>query len=256
MKPKRQLVPSVTWVIAAMLGLLLLAILMTSLMEVRSGVHIRTVDAWNIRQIGQAALIYAMENEGHLPETNLGPEGIPVEGETTTVHRYAMALTRKSDLNTIDVFISPIDQHSGVQKQLRNRPIALGSLDNEDSSMNPDFLESGISYQLIGGLKMDLPTTTPVAFTRGLREDGTWDSRNGVHGSDGGHIVFLAGNVRWSRDLHSEFDQLKGLAGEPTSNVLETLSPDHAIYGDPEPPIADGTRGVGTRTEERGRRSQ
>ncbi len=253
MKPKRQLVPSVTWIVAALLGLLLLAIFFTWLMEVRSGGHVRSVHSMNLRQIGQAALMYAMENDGRLPETNLGPDGIPTEGETTSVHRYAMALSRKSDLTSIGVFISPIDRHPGVHQDLRNRPIARGRQTNEANAVNPDFLESGISYQLIGGLAMDSPTTTPLAITRGLREDGTWDSDNGVYGTDGGYIVFLAGNIRWSRDLISEFGQLQDLAGAPTANILETLSPDHAIYGDPEPPIADGTRGVGARVEDRGR---
>ncbi len=49
----------------------------------------------------------------------------------------------------------------------------------------------------------------------------------------------------WRRNLRSKDNQLTGLATEPTSNILEALSPDHAIYGDPEPPIADGTPGSG-----------
>ena len=165
-----------------MLGLLLLAILITSLREVRSGGHVRTVDARNIRQIGQAALIYANENDDRLPEINLGPDGIPAEGQSTTVHRYAMALARKTNLNAIEIFISPSDRHPGVNQRLRNHTIVLGHQGDEANSINPAFLETGISYQLIGGLKMDDPSTTPVAFTRGLQQEGQWDPESGVHG--------------------------------------------------------------------------
>ena len=53
----------------------------------------------------------------------------------------------------------------------------------------------------------------------------------------------------WRRNLRSDDNRLTGLAAEPTANILETLSPEHAIYGDPEPPIANGTRGVASRAE-------
>ena len=124
-----------------------------------------------------------------------------------------------------------------------------GRPDHREIAINPDFLESGISFQLVGGLTEDLPSTTPIAFTRGLREDGRWDRDNAVYGSEGGHIVYLGGHVRWHRDLRSEQGQLSSFSGELTSNILDTLSPDHAVYGDPNPPIADGARGVATIAE-------
>ena len=245
---KRQRVPPVTWIVAAVMVLILIVILKSLVPEVRGPTR-RTIDASNLRQIGQAALIYSVENNDRLPETDLGPDGIPAEDKATTIHRYAVALAREAGLNETGVFISPSDRHPGVRHDQRNQRIVRTKPGDEGISVNSAFLESGISYQLIGGLTMDLPSATPIAFTRGLREDGTWDPENGVHGSQGGHMIFLAGNVRWSGDLQSEFGRLESLTGEPTSNILETLTGDHAVYGDPEPPIAEGTRGVETIAE-------
>jgi prepilin-type processing-associated H-X9-DG protein len=37
--------------------------------------------------------------------------------------------------------------------------------------------------------------TTPLAFTRGLKIDGTWDEKYGLYGSKGGYVVFCDGHV-------------------------------------------------------------
>jgi prepilin-type processing-associated H-X9-DG protein len=39
--------------------------------------------------------------------------------------------------------------------------------------------------------------TTPLAFTRGLCTDGTWDEKAGLYGSKGGYVVFCDGHVTW-----------------------------------------------------------
>lgn len=249
MKPKRQLVPPVTWIVGGTTILILVAILLIPISERSHGPgYQRIVDGSNLRQIGQAALVYTLENNDRLPETNLGPDGIPVEGQTTAVHRYALALARNGRLNDLVVYISSQDTHPGVDHDLTQSTI-VPEENIQEFAINPAFLESGISYQLVGGLTLDLPSTTPIAFTRGLREDGRWDSDNGVYGSEGGHIVYLGGNLIWHEDLTSEGNRLESLSGEPTENILETISPEQAVYGDPAPPIPDGTRGTGTWAE-------
>jgi prepilin-type processing-associated H-X9-DG protein len=55
-----------------------------------------------------------------------------------------------------------------------------------------------ISYCLIGGLPGSIPLeTTPVAFTRGLKENGLWDEKAGLYGSKGGLVAFADGHVTW-----------------------------------------------------------
>jgi hypothetical protein len=51
-------------------------------MEVRIGGHVGSVDSMNIRQIGQSTLIYVIDGDYRPPEINLGPDGLPAEGET------------------------------------------------------------------------------------------------------------------------------------------------------------------------------
>ncbi|MDR1366600.1 MAG: prepilin-type N-terminal cleavage/methylation domain-containing protein [Puniceicoccales bacterium] len=55
-----------------------------------------------------------------------------------------------------------------------------------------------ISYCFVCGLSADVPlNTTPLGFTRGLREDGKWDERAGLYGSKGGYVVYCDGHVTW-----------------------------------------------------------
>ncbi len=246
--PKRQMVPPFTWIVAAVLTVILAAILITNVSQVRNGGNRRTIDSSNIRQIGQAALIYAMEREGRLPETNLGPDGVPADGETTNVHRFAAALAREiSGFDNWYIYYSAFDQHPGVSRPRNSDRVMVR--ENDGIQINPEFLNSGISYQLVGGLTLSMPRTTPIGFTRGLREDGRWDRENGVYGDQGGHLVYLGGHVQWRRNL--EPDQIWSSFDEETlpTNILERLTPEQSIYGAPDPPIPDGTRGRGPPTE-------
>jgi prepilin-type N-terminal cleavage/methylation domain-containing protein/prepilin-type processing-associated H-X9-DG protein len=56
-----------------------------------------------------------------------------------------------------------------------------------------------LSYCLIAhGPVADIPIeTTPLAFTRGLCTDGTWDEEAGLYGSKGGYVAFCDGHVTW-----------------------------------------------------------
>jgi hypothetical protein len=54
------------------------------------------------------------------------------------------------------------------------------------------------SYCLITGLPAYVPLdTTPLGFTRGLREDGKWDEKAGLYGSKGGYVVYCDGHTVW-----------------------------------------------------------
>jgi prepilin-type processing-associated H-X9-DG protein len=58
--------------------------------------------------------------------------------------------------------------------------------------------ETSISYCLIVNLPSNAPAaTTPLAFTRGLCTDGTWDEQAGLYGGKGGYVVFCDGHVAW-----------------------------------------------------------
>jgi hypothetical protein len=65
---------------------------------------------------------------------------------------------------------------------------------------NMDFGTSNhfLSYCTIANLDGSVPiATTPLAFTRGLKTDGTWDEKYGLYGSKGGYVVFCDGHTTW-----------------------------------------------------------
>jgi hypothetical protein len=79
------------------------------------------------------------------------------------------------------------------------------------------------------------PSTTPIAWTRGLTLDGTWldhgNPRAGVYGSEGGFIVFLDGHVEFHRDLRTDGGQLVTHdEGRRTANIREALGPGVTVH--------------------------
>ena len=63
------------------------------------------------------------------------------------------------------------------------------------------------------------PSTTPIAWTRGLQSTGVWADLNAIYGGDGGHIVFMGGNVAFYRNVASRL--VVPSTGETTSDILE-----------------------------------
>jgi prepilin-type processing-associated H-X9-DG protein len=118
----------------------------------------------------------------------------------------------KCVLNDPHVYISSGDKYaSKVLKEY----IAMGVDTSEGTALkdwkpwsviaNADFsslakrdLDWLLSYCTIGNLDASIPfATTPLAFTRGLKTDGTWDEKYGLYGSKGGYVVFCDGHVTW-----------------------------------------------------------
>jgi len=79
------------------------------------------------------------------------------------------------------------------------------------------------------------PSTTPIAWTRGLTPSGSWQDhggdRAGVYGSDGGFIVFLDGHVEYHRNLADGGGRLVSWEeGSPTAEIGEALGPGTQAY--------------------------
>ena len=79
------------------------------------------------------------------------------------------------------------------------------------------------------------PSTTPVAWTRGLTALGTWLSfgqeRSGIYGDAGGFIVFLDGHVEFHTDLNRDGGQLVDSAtGARTADIRRALGPGVRVY--------------------------
>ena len=88
---------------------------------------------------------------------------------------------------------------------------------------------------LVGGLRLSDPGSTPLAFTRGLTASGAWnttatDSNQGAYADGGGHVLFLGGHVQYYRRIG---DQLTTSRGQPTSDLRQSIRAggNRRIYG-------------------------
>jgi competence protein ComGC len=196
--------------------------------------HRGVIDASNIRQIGQASLIYANDNRELLPGMTLTSDGeLDEKAATPHIHAIAAALARGGGLNDMTLWFVARDSHPDVLPGL-NGPILTAGLPRR---LNPSFAASGLGYQYVAGLETAHPSTTPIAFTRGLQLDGTWPSSTvSPFGADGGHIVFLGGNVQFNRNLGtgSSDGRLIDRSGTRTQNIHEAIPETARIFSQPE----------------------
>jgi hypothetical protein len=78
------------------------------------------------------------------------------------------------------------------------------------------------------GTRLDkLPSTTPIAWTRGLGPDGTW-AKHSPNSGEGGYVVYAGGNVHFMRRVQDEF--IHAGTGAKTNSVAEALPPGTKIW--------------------------
>ncbi|MDR1591044.1 MAG: hypothetical protein LBR92_03565 [Puniceicoccales bacterium] len=133
---------------------------------------------------------------------------ITLAGMTQNPDRFYLS---KCVLNDLHVYTSPGDKYSKVTKEFiieetdnteggNAIAVAVWSLQHVVSTdfyiANPNY--GLFSYCTIANLNGSVPlATTPLAFTRGLKTDGTWDEKYGLYGTSGGYVVFCDGHVTW-----------------------------------------------------------
>lgn len=176
----------------------------------------RHIDSSNLRQIGQASLIFAADNHDRLPDATDLPD-------------YARQLAIGGGLNDASIWISARESTNGVETVLLPAPAG------DPRALDPRFAELPHLFTVvIGGLKMADPATTPIAWTRGLDlETGVW-SKASPYGGKGGHIVFIGGNVTFFRTLqNSSGGELVSRDGRATHRIRDALPVGARIYADP-----------------------
>lgn len=198
----------------------------------------RAVDASNLREIVKAAMIYAGENQDRLPD----PARIPASVLTAPAAPFLWPgiLARQGTLTDPTFYYAKNDPlFSGLYPAAILSPDSRGTL---DASFTTD---RSLSLEFVSGVRLGDPATTPVAFTRGLRPDGTWDPATGVYGDAGGFVAYLGGSVIfYPNTATGKFRSYR--TGRPTDNIL------HAIPYHPAAPEQSarvwGTAGAGTGT--------
>jgi prepilin-type N-terminal cleavage/methylation domain-containing protein len=203
--------------VIAIIGILA-ALIFPTIGKVRETAQ-RTVDASNLREIVKAATLYAADNNDRLPDPAaiLAQNPAPVTGGTGPF-LWAGILAQRGLLTDPALYFARNDPaFSGTYPAAIVTPANHGVLD-------PGFVTNRVlAFELVGGLRMSDPATTPVAFTRGLLATGSWSADNGVYRDAGGHIAFLGGNVQFYPNLTEAANQLTLNNGRKGSSVLQAL---------------------------------
>ena len=202
--------------VIAIIGILA-AIIIPTVGKVRETAR-RTADSSNLRQIGQAALIYANDNGQRLPGTDQTALGKFPSGNTNVpvnILGVAGVLAFGGGLNDATLWMAGAENPGTLSTVLHQNNSTLQTV---FATLN------SVSYAFVTGLNTSASSTTPVAFTRGLKADGTWKEASvadaGPYGSDGGYIVFLGGNVQWYRNT---VGALISSNGSLTTDLKDTL---------------------------------
>jgi prepilin-type N-terminal cleavage/methylation domain-containing protein len=206
--------------VIAIIGILA-AILIPTVGKVRESTR-RTVDSSNLREIGKACLIWANDNNERVPpKTGIDTAGLlqSVPTTTTTIYTFAAALAQGGGITDGSLWISPSDPKAPVA--------SVGTiLNSTKTAVDPAFAAAEVSFQVVAGIGVGSGPTAPVAFTRGLNTAGKWLRTNdAVYGDDGGHIVFVGGNVSFFRDLGTGATDGKLIAsdGTKTNDITKTM---------------------------------
>jgi hypothetical protein len=170
----------------------------------------RTIDACNLRQIGQASVIFASDNHDHFPDATDLPD-------------YARQLAIGGGLNDATVWAK-----AGTKSYREATTVLVASdLPLAKRSTKPAFAKLPHLFAVpLNGITLNMPATTPIGWTRGLDlETGYWHP-DGPYDGDGGHIVFLGGKVQFYHNLTANGGELIRFSdGKPTTSIREALPP-------------------------------
>jgi prepilin-type N-terminal cleavage/methylation domain-containing protein len=205
--------------VIAVIGILA-AIIIPTVGKVRETTQ-RTVDANNLRELAKAAAIYATENRDALPNPDQASRAIS-GGEK--YHQWFGQLAKYSGFNDPSMLVSKTD----AAVDATQLPPSVMDPAASDALLAEFAALPATTFNVVGGLRLSDPATTPLAFTRGLRTDGTWacaaatadDVATGPYQQTGGHIVFLGGNVQFYSNVNQA---LIANTGKTTSNLREAV---------------------------------
>lgn len=191
-------------VVGVMLGLCVMASpAMSKTREPASRVR----DSSNLRQIGQAGLIYASDHQDKLPGA-----------AATDLWDYARLAALDGGFNDATVWAGSSDPAT------RGQYGELSTVLTKDrAGIHPEFRKLKPTWAVaLGELHTGLPIDTPIAWTRGLLPDGTW-APHSPNGTEGGHVVFLGGHVAFFRNTRSAFLRFDGK--EKCTDIRDALPP-------------------------------
>ena len=216
--------------VIAIIGILA-AIIIPTVGKVRDTAA-KSVAASNLRQIGQAALIYASDNKDQLPKWTNVTTGATfgtasaTAGTGETVDGFAAALAVGGGLNDATIWVVSNDKN-GTNTTGASTVFTPTGASKAFTGGTPTFNDLSLAFGVVIGLTTSDSSTTPIAYTRGITAaiTGSWSDTLGVYGTDGGHIVFLGGNVQYYRNLGTSTTtgELIGSDGNKAFDIKKTI---------------------------------
>jgi prepilin-type processing-associated H-X9-DG protein len=223
-KPKKTSGPDSSQFIFALIAIgVAMAILASPIANAITSAR-RAAASVNLNEIAKAYDAYVQANTStHMLSVQPG----------ATAQAAAVTLARVEQLN--DAIIWFVKSDPKLNGESVPTTVTSVGLTANSNSINPDFANKTLSYDIAANINLSPPApipqpnpaSTPIAWTRGLRDDGTWGPDSPWHGA-GGHIAFLDGHVTW-------FDKLSTQPGSellykygtntPTTNINEALPP-------------------------------
>ena len=148
----------------------------------------------------------------------------------SSIYDWARVLAQYGDFNQAENYIiseDPLVEFEEAFPAVVATPPASGT---GDWQVNSAFAAFPLSFAVANRLSSQAPSTTPLAWTRGLNTNGRWsdfDAANpGVYGADGGHVILLSGAVEFYEDLNNDGGKLINYrTQQPTGNIADALSP-------------------------------
>lgn len=212
--------------VIAIIGILA-AIIIPTVGKVRETAQ-RQVAASNLRQIGQASLIYATDNNERLP-TSTAAVNTTANQE---INGVLFQLAKGGGLNDASIWFTTNDLPPSFSTVINAAGIALQA---------PMDTVTTISYIYAAGLIASDASTSPIAWTRSINAQGNWEDK-GPWKADGGHIVFLGGNVAWYRNITGA-NQIVMSDGNTGSSIVNALPSNGTAVGTRAARIAVRSRG-------------
>ena len=181
----------------------------------------RMATAQKLRQIGLAVATYQSLTGRSVSGTGLG--------------EWMATLAAETGIRDTELYLFEEDPLLSLASQSLPPVLVRPGPDGHWEEI-PGFEEWPIGVTVVSGLNpLANPSTTPVAWTRGLDTSGKWagfgSARPGVYGDEGGFIVFLDGHVEFFRDLGRDGGQLVHYQdGTPVADIRLAVSPGARAY--------------------------
>jgi len=169
---------------------------------------------FKIGEIAKAySIYYFKDGKIHPLETNPGD----------TAHSAAFILAQEVNLTDASSYFD--EDFSLLPKVIPRSVLRSPSTLGSKAQLNPEFMNSTLCVVIVANLPPNAPpATTPIAWTRGLLDDGSWAPDSPWKG-EYGQIAYLDSHVEWEK----RFSSVKYGTTIPTTNIREALPPGAVI---------------------------